>query len=81
MQNLQNLQNLQGTQGNEKATLAEIETAVLESRRKKLLTLYGDALEKALVVADNLQTAAEGLQSAIDRLTEVDDSMVEYLRF
>jgi adenylylsulfate kinase-like enzyme len=66
---------------NEKTTLAEIEAAVLNSRREKLLVLYGDALEKALIVADNLQTTAENLQSAIDRLAEVDASMVEYLRY
>jgi hypothetical protein len=66
---------------NEETTMAGIEAAVLNNRREKLLILYGDALEKSLVVADNLQTVAEHLQAAIDRLAEVDDSMVEYLRY
>ena len=61
--------------------MAEIESVVLDNRRKKLLALYGDALERSLVVADNLQAAAESLQAAIDRLAEVDDSMVEYLKY
>jgi chloramphenicol 3-O-phosphotransferase len=63
----------------ERAAGAEITLSTLNSRREKLAALYGEALEKTLVIADDLQAAAESLESAINRLVEVDASMVGYL--
>ena len=56
----------------ERAVLAEIGDVVIDRQREKLFELYGDALGKA-------QEAIEALQNAIDRLVEVDATMVTYL--
>jgi len=44
----------------------------LDQQRKKLLEVYGNALDKALAIAD-------GLKDAIERLIEVDASMLSCL--
>jgi hypothetical protein len=61
-------------------TLTEAEAGALNNRREKLFEVYGDALKKTLIVADNLQAVAISLQSAIDRLIEVDAAMVGCLK-